>query len=63
MKNNTTLTLKTEYTTQETTFTNIDVSLDQYFTAFKGMLVGASWIESTINEYIIELAEDLKNVE
>lgn len=60
MKNpGTTLTLKTEFTTLEAHFSNIDVELDQYFTAFRGMLVGVGWSESTVNEYIVELAEDL----
>lgn len=63
MKNNTTLSLKREYSTQEVTFTNVDVDLDQYFEAFKGLLVGAGWAESTINGFIVELAEDLKDVE
>jgi len=63
MKNVTTISLKREYSTQEITFTNVDVSLDQYFEAFKGMLVGAGWSETTVNKYIVELAEDLKDVE
>ena len=37
-----------------------DVLIDDYFDAFKGLLVASGWSEQTINEYIIELAEELK---
>ena len=34
--------------------------LEQLFDAFKGLLVASTWSEQTINDYIIELAEELK---
>ena len=37
-----------------------DVSIDEYYDAFKGLLVASTWSEQTINEFIIELAEELK---
>jgi len=47
-----------ETTTVE--FRNVDVSLDQIFDTFKGLLVAATWNEETINQFIIEWAEELK---
>ena len=41
-------------------FHNIDVSLDQIFDAFKGMLVASGWMPITIDQHIIELANELK---
>jgi hypothetical protein len=40
-------------------FKNIDTSLDQVFDALKGALVSLGWSEITINNFIIELAEEL----
>lgn len=37
-----------------------DVSVDEYFDAFKTLLIGVTFSERTINEFIIELAEELK---
>ena len=56
----TTLKLNTDWQNSTVEFTNVDVSLEQYFSAFKGLLVQNSWSEQTINEYIVELAEELK---
>lgn len=56
----TTLALNTDWQNSTVEFTNVDVSLEQYFSAFKGLLVQNSWSEQTINEYIVELAEELK---
>ena len=36
-----------------------DISLDDYFEMFKGLLVQATFSESYINEFIIELANEL----
>lgn len=43
-----------------TEFHNKDVSLDQIFDAFKGMLVATGWHQMTIDQHIIELANELK---
>jgi hypothetical protein len=40
-------------------FKNIDTSLEQVFDALKGALVSLGWSEITINNFIIELAEEL----
>jgi hypothetical protein len=40
-------------------FKNINTSLDQVFDALKGALVSLGWSETTINNFIIELAEEL----
>lgn len=37
-----------------------DVNLEEYFDMFKGILVQASFDQSNIEEFIIELAESLK---
>ena len=54
------LTIETKFETKTIEFKNSDVSLEQLFDAFKGLLVASSWSEQTINEFIIELAEELK---
>lgn len=37
-----------------------DVNLEEYFDMFKGMLVQATFNQKNIEEFIIELAESLK---
>lgn len=54
------LTIETKFETKTIEFKNSDVSLEQLFDAFKGLLVASTWSEQTINDYIIELAEELK---
>lgn len=54
------LTIETEFETKTIEFKNSDVSLEQLFDAFKGLLVASTWSEQTINEFIIELAEEIK---
>lgn len=54
------LTIETKFETKTIEFKNSDVSLEQLFDAFKGLLVASAWSEKTINEFIIELAEELK---
>lgn len=55
----TTLTLSKGFETFSATFKNIDVSLEQLFTAFRGLLVANGWQEETINQFIVELADEL----
>ena len=56
--------MKLELTTYEKKISfeteNDDVLIDSYFDAFKGLLVASGWSETTINDYIIELAEEIK---
>lgn len=54
------LTIEIKFETKIIEFKNSDVSLEQLFDAFKGLLVASTWSEQTINEFIIELAEELK---
>ena len=54
------LTIETKFETKTIEFKNSDVSLEQLFDAFKGLLVASTWSEQIINDYIIELAEELK---
>lgn len=54
------LTIETEFETKTIEFKNSDVSLEQLFDAFKGLLVASTWNEETINQFIIEWAEELK---
>ena len=42
---------------------NDDVSLEEYFEAFEGLLVQATFSQTSIREFIIELAEELKDLE
>ena len=49
-----------KYDTYTTEFNNSDVSLDQLFTAFKSHLIALSWTEEQINNFILELAEEIK---
>lgn len=37
-----------------------DVSIDEYFEYFKGLLISSGWSTSTVNEYIVEIANELK---
>jgi hypothetical protein len=37
-----------------------DLSLEEYFDFFKGLLLASSWMEDSVNDYVIELAEELK---
>jgi hypothetical protein len=56
------LSLTTNGTTMSIEFDNWDIDLDQYFQAFKTLLVGATFTESQIDHWIIDegevLAED-----
>lgn len=54
------LTIETKFETKTIEFKNSDVSLEQLFDAFKGLLVASTWSEQTINEFIIEWAGELK---
>lgn len=47
-----TMTYETEYD---------DVNLEEYFDAFEGLLVQATFSQKNIREYIIELAEQYKD--
>lgn len=53
------ITIESKYSKITTEFTNSDVNLDQIFDSFKGMLVCLSYSEQSINNFIIEIAEDL----
>ena len=57
--------MKLQLTTYKKTFTvetdYDDLGLEEYFEMFKGLLVQATFSENGINEYIIELANELKD--
>lgn len=55
------LSLTTEFTTITVEFDNIDVDLDQYFEAFKTLMIGATYSEIQIDNFIINQAEILNN--
>ena len=40
---------------------NDDLNIEEYFDLFKGLLVLATFNQTTINDYIIELADELRN--
>lgn len=61
--NKTKLSLTNDGTTISVEFDNIDVDLDQYFQAFKTLLVGATFQETQINHWIIDEAELLSDNE
>ena len=48
-----TMTIETEYN---------DVSLEDYFEAFEGLLVQATFEQKSIREFIIELGEQYKHL-
>jgi hypothetical protein len=54
------LRIEKQYEMFTSEFHNVDVSLDQLFDAFKGMLVASGWMPITIDQHIIELANELK---
>jgi hypothetical protein len=37
-----------------------DLGIEEYFEYFKGLLISSGWNPSTVDEYIIELANELK---
>jgi len=51
------LSLETDGTTITIEFDNIDVDLDQYFQAFKTLMVGATFTETQFEHFIIDEAE------
>jgi hypothetical protein len=53
------LSLSTNDTTMSIEFDNWDIDLDQYFQAFKTLLIGATFQESQINHWIIDEGEML----
>jgi hypothetical protein len=53
------ITIEKDWVKITTEFSNSDVNLDQLFEAFKGMLVALTYSEQSINNFIIELVEDL----
>lgn len=55
--NKTRLSLTTDVTTITIEFDNMDVDLNQYFQAFKTLMIGATFTEDTVNNWIINEAE------
>ena len=53
------LSLSTNDTTMSIEFDNWDIDLDQYFQAFKTLLVGVTFTEEQINDWIIDEGEVL----
>ena len=51
------LSLSTNDTTMSIEFDNWDVDLDQYFQAFKTLMVGATFTETQFEHWIIDEAE------
>jgi hypothetical protein len=57
--NKTKLSLSTNDTTMSIEFDNWDIDLDQYFQAFKTLLVGATFTEEQVDNWIIDEGEAL----
>ena len=55
--NKTKLSLEYDGTTISVEFDNIDVDLDQYFQAFKTLMIGATFSEKQFDHWIIDEAE------
>ncbi len=53
------LSLSTNDTTMSIEFDNWDIDLDQYFQAFKTLLVGVTFTEEQIDHWIIDEGEAL----
>ena len=49
-----------QWETFTTEVSNVDVDLIQIFDAFKGMLIASGWQPITIDQHIIEMANELK---
>jgi len=62
LEKKTKLSLSTNGTTMSIEFDNWDIDLDQYFQAFKTLLVGATFMESQIDHWIIDEAEVLSDI-
>jgi len=54
------LTLDKELETYTTEFKNMDVSLDQMFESFIGMLIASGLSQGHIDNYMLQKAEELK---
>lgn len=56
--------MKLQLTTYKKTYTvetdYDDLGLEEYFEIFKGLLIQATFSEDGINEFILELAEEIK---
>lgn len=52
--------IEKQWETFTTEFSNVDVDLIQIFDAFKGMLIASGWQPITIDQHIIEMANELK---
>ena len=61
INNKTKLSLTTDGTTITIEFENIDVDLDQYFQAFKTLMIGATFSEEQFNQWIIEVGQILSD--
>ena len=61
INNKTKLSLTTDGTTITIEFDNIDVDLDQYFQAFKTLMIGATFSEEQFNQWIIEEGQILSD--
>jgi hypothetical protein len=59
LEKKTKLSLSTNDTTMSIEFDNWDIDLDQYFQAFKTLLIGATFQESQIDHWIIDEGEML----
>lgn len=57
--NKTKLSLTTDGTTITIEFDNFDIDLDQYFQAFKTLMVGATFTEDQFDNWIIDEGEVL----
>ena len=55
------LSLTADGTTITIEFENIDVDLDQYFQAFKTLMIGATFSEEQFNQWIIEEGQILSD--
>ena len=63
LEKKTKLSLSTNDTTMSIEFDNWDIDLDQYFQAFKTLLVGVTFTEEQINDWIIDEGEVLSDKE
>jgi hypothetical protein len=56
------LTIKKDWAELSVRYANMDVSLEQYFSALKGMLVTLGWREDIIDDFIIESGRELEEI-
>ena len=60
---NFTITFEYKFDTYIAKFSNMDVSLEQIYTAINGILISLTYSQGVIDQYFIERVEEIKKLE